>query len=155
MVLEGVDYVIYFYCKGLLYFEFELFIILESVMLLIMIFRNVYVNVDILNIIVLLNKIGFGLGGSGWMWFNFYMCRVFYVKIFYVFVRIECRYYYESWLGDFLSDFEINFVYVLFRLSDGLSFVDLLRFVIGFSWDLWDIFNYVYKEKFQINLGFD
>ena len=155
MALEGADYVIYSHCKGLSHLEPESLTTLESAMSSIMILRNIYVNVDILNTIVSLNKIGPGLGGSGWMWFNFYMCRASYAKTLHVPVRTERRHYYESWLGDFPSDFETNPVHVPFRLSDGLSLVDLPRPAIGSSWDPQDIFNHVHKEKLQINSGLD
>ena len=108
------DYIIYAHAKGLSHLVGAASKCPnDSCMASKMILKNSLNNIDILNTIPSLNKIGPGLGGSGWMWFNFYLSRASYIKSLDKPVCTTDRYYYERWLGTSQSD--------LSKFNDGLS----------------------------------
>ena len=112
--LRKSDYIIYAHAKGLSHLVDESSKCdKDSVTASQMILKNAIVNVDILNTIPSLNKIGPGLGGTGWMWFNFFLSRASYIKNLRKPVRSPIRHDYEGWLGKYPNDIKM--------LDDGLS----------------------------------
>ena len=117
------DYLIYAHAKGLSHVDnHSRNLPIDSDIASKMLLRNALINIDILDTVKSLSKIGPGLGGSGWMWFNFYIARASYIKGLHEPVKTANRHYYESWLGDFpVNDCNIDDPGVMPRWDDGLS----------------------------------
>ena len=112
-----------------------------------MILKNAVINVDILNTIPSLNKIGTGLGGSGCMWFNFYLARASYIKKLPKPIRTDARHDYEGWLGSFPSDYR--------KFNDGLSLACLPYPKIATSFGPKEMIDHVSQnaDKIERNLN--
>jgi len=116
------DYIVYAHAKGLSHLKSESTTCpSHSSIASQMILKNAMINVDILEAIPSLNKIGPGLGGNGWMWFNFYLSRSSYIKKLHKPVMTNNRHYYESWLGNFPDDASETKNLPTVQLDDGLS----------------------------------
>ena len=142
------DFIIYAHAKGVSHLESEESKCpADSTLASKMILRNAIINIDILNTIPSLNKIGPGLGGSGHMWFNFYLARASYIKKIPQPIRTESRHDYEGWLGSFPSDYR--------KFNDGLSLACLPYPTVSTSFDAREMINHINQNTGAIEKNLD
>ena len=94
-------YILYFHGKGLSYISNSFFYIRQPLEKLI--FRLLVTdwrkNLEKISRIYSIDKIGILSGGTGWLWFNFWIARSSYLRFLDKPIKTKTATYYEAWLG--------------------------------------------------------
>lgn len=101
---------IYAHCKGVSHIERSGMRNTEEIAASMAILGGLYSNLEIMNILPFVNRLGCAAGGGGWFWFNFWMATASYVARLETPFETTRRHYYEDWLA---RDVGVNTVHHL------------------------------------------
>ena len=140
-------YILYFHGKGLSYLKNKYFYIRQPLEKLIfnLLIKDWLKNLEKLNRLISINKLGILSGGNGWLWFNFWIAKSSYLSKIEKPRMTKRAFYYEDWIARFriikkedfknkriyTNEFEEKYIYTLDQTMSILDNPKKLKYNIG------------------------